>query len=261
MFICKYCHKEYKRKQALSQHEKYCKENQNHIEATGFKKYNKECEDLYCQYCHKHCKSENSLHSHEIRCKENPNRIHIAYNLEKYNNSGNVWNKGLTKETDERVKNAAQAYSDKVKDGKIIPHMRGKHLSDEQKQILSIKRKEYLQNNPEAITGFKIRQNRKPSYAEQFIINIIEKEIINKNYIREYKFHRYRLDFAWPEEKLCIEIDGEQHEWKDRKERDLKKDNLLKNEGWKELRIKWKEMYHNTQEYVQHIKDFIDKPV
>ena len=125
--------------------------------------------------------------------------------------------------------------------------MRGKHLSDEQKQILSIKRKEYLQNNPEAITGFKIRQNRKPSYAEQFIINIIEKEIINKNYIREYK--------------LCIEIDGEQHEWKDRKERDLKKDNMLKDEGWKELRIKWKEMYHNTQEYIQHIKDFINKPV
>ena len=72
----------------------------------------------YCKYCGKECKNLNSLHNHERLCKLNPNRQEspwVKYNLTK----GNVWNKGLTKETDDRVKRQGQTFSQRVKEGII----------------------------------------------------------------------------------------------------------------------------------------------
>ena len=74
----------------------------------------------YCKYCGKECKNLNSLKQHEIRCKENPDRIHINISNRKGNTIPHTsWNKGLTKETDERVKRQGQTYSQRVKDGII----------------------------------------------------------------------------------------------------------------------------------------------
>lgn len=59
-----------------------------------------------CKFCGKECKNKNSLAQHECRCKENPNRIEspfVKYNKER----DHTWNKGLTKETDERVNKGA----------------------------------------------------------------------------------------------------------------------------------------------------------
>lgn len=69
--------------------------------------------DYICKYCGKHCKNANSLAQHEIRCKENPNRIKIEGN--KYSHV--AWNKGLTKETDARIANIGQVYSNRAKAG------------------------------------------------------------------------------------------------------------------------------------------------
>lgn len=92
------------------------------------------------------------------------------------------------------------------------------------------------------------RHNNEPSYPEKWFMRVIENEFSNKNYIREFPFYRYSLDFAWPDLKICIEIDGEQHErFEEYKERDIKKDELLKQEGWKELRISWKECCKNPK--------------
>ena len=41
-------------------------------------------------------------------------------------------------------------------------------------------------------------------------MNVIKNEFEDQNYVREYPFKIYSLDFAWPEKKQCIEIDGEQ---------------------------------------------------
>lgn len=74
----------------------------------------------YCKYCGKECKNLNSLKQHEIRCKENPDRIHInTINLKGNTKHHNSWNKGLTKETDIRVKRQGQTFSQRVKEGII----------------------------------------------------------------------------------------------------------------------------------------------
>ena len=57
---------------------------------------------------------------------------------------GSSWNKGLTKETDERVKLSGKTYSDRVKTGQIIPVWKGKHLSKEHKKKCSIATCKYL---------------------------------------------------------------------------------------------------------------------
>lgn len=65
-------------------------------------RYSLDHDDLNCKFCGKLCKNKNSLVQHEIRCNANPNKIDTSKSF----NNGNrpAWNKGLTKETDERVK-------------------------------------------------------------------------------------------------------------------------------------------------------------
>ena len=48
------------------------------------------------------------------------------------------------------------------------------------------------------------------SYPEIWFSNML-----NKNGFGSYEynkpFYKYKLDFAWPDRRLCIEIDGSQH--------------------------------------------------
>ena len=58
---------------------------------------------------------------------------------------------------------------------------------------------------------------------------------------REYKFDRYRFDFAWPPLKIAVEIDGGifiggDHVRGAGYERDCRKNNLAQLEGWVVLR-------------------------
>lgn len=58
--------------------------------------------DFICKFCGKVCKNANSLRNHERLCKENPKRQESSWT--KFNKEHEPWNKGLTKETDERIK-------------------------------------------------------------------------------------------------------------------------------------------------------------
>ena len=109
--------------------------------------------------------------------------------------------------------------------------------------------------------SFPSRKNCEYSYPEKWLIGVLERElglIENKDYETEYYFHKQFLDFAFPERKLCIEVDGEQHErFEDRKLMDTKKEENLKAEHWKLLRLKWSNVCNDTQFYVQQILDFL----
>lgn len=69
------------------------------------KRYHLTHEGLICIYCGKQWKSKNSLVSHEIRCKDNPDHIMPSKGFK----GGIPWNKGLTKETDVRIKKYSEA--------------------------------------------------------------------------------------------------------------------------------------------------------
>lgn len=105
------------------------------------------------------------------------------------------------------------------------------------------------------------RWNNEPSYPEQWFMKVLKNEFDleeGKDYVREFPFHRFSLDFAWPDKKLCIEIDGDQHlKFQEQKDRDIKKDQLLKEEGWKELRRFWKDISNDPKSFIEEVKDFL----
>ncbi len=105
------------------------------------------------------------------------------------------------------------------------------------------------------------RKNCEHSYPEKWLIGVLNRElglVEDEDYKTEYFFHKQFLDFAWPERKLCIEIDGQQHErFVERKLNDAKKDENLKAENWKLLRLKWSNICNNTQECIQQILSFL----
>ncbi len=186
---------------------------------------------------------------------------HVAEEHSDFSSKGGkkAWNKGKTKETCESVKKGAETYKARIKSGEIIPPQKGKHLTEEVKHKIS---KGMLRAHAEgrAHNIGASRWNNEPSWPEQWFMQVIENEFEDKNYRREYSFGRFALDFAWVDKKKCIEIDGEQHQrFDDYKERDERKDSLLKENGWEVLRIIWKETFANPKEIIQKAKEFIEK--
>lgn len=95
--ICPICGREI----TLINYSKHLRGHTNHPEKYN-SVYKLNHDGLSCQFCGKECKNRNSLCGHERLCKENPNRqesTFVKYNAER----DHAWNKGLTKETDERV--------------------------------------------------------------------------------------------------------------------------------------------------------------
>ena len=97
------------------------------------------------------------------------------------------------------------------------------------------------------------------SYPEKFFTKVIKNDFRDTNVTRELWFSKFRLDFAWEHKKKVIEIDGSQHERdENQKHRDNRKDAPLKKEGWEVLRIRWIDLYNETQKYINLAKEFID---
>ena len=208
-----------------------------------------------CRFCGKECKNSNSLRNHERLCKENPNRQIIKSNfidynqkvknheIEKYNQYTKAKKLGLPKpvvsaETREKLSKAAK----------------GRKLSDEQKQKISNKQKENYKGKSRWYTQ---TQNRL-SYAEQYFIPIFDNASLH------YHVNRYFLDFAWPDKKIYIEVDGEQHRRYQRNiEHDKIRTEILNNEGWTLIeRIYWPEYVklnlEERQKYINDIKNRIN---
>lgn len=108
--------------------------------------------------------------------------------------------------------------------------------------------------------GFPNRSHMKHSYSELWVIGLLKNEYNmeeNVHYRTEMPFHQFFLDFAWPDKRLCIEVDGNQHLMPERKAKDEMKDEMLRNEGWKILRIKWGFITTHKQETKEYIDTFL----
>ena len=60
-------------------------------------------EKFKCEYCQKEYEKQNALNGHKARCKLNPNMKYWR-SVSGKGKGHKAWNKGLTKETDERIK-------------------------------------------------------------------------------------------------------------------------------------------------------------
>ena len=72
---------------------------------------------------------------------------------------------------------------------------------------------------------------------------------------------RYRLDIAFPAEKLCVEVDGwEWHgKYKGDFQRDRERQNLLTQQGWRILRFTTKDIRQNPDGCFSFIKECLGR--
>jgi very-short-patch-repair endonuclease len=140
---------------------------------------------------------------------------------------------------------------------KISKRKQGIKMSDEVKKRVSNSMKLAHKENRAWNIG-KSRWKNEPSHPERFFCQVIENEFDDKNFIREFPFGIYSLDFAWPHKKLVIEIDGEQHKrFDDYKQRDIRKDEYLKSQGWEILRVEFSYLFNKTKECIKMCLDFV----
>lgn len=81
--------------------------------------------------------------------------------------------------------------------------------------------------------------------------------VINKKDLGLNDVSNYFLDFYFSDKKIDLEIDGKQHNYPDRKQKDKIRDELLQKVGIKVYRIKWKNP--TTDENKEYIKNEINK--
>lgn len=212
-----------------------------------------------CQYCGKLCKNANAHRNHERLCPKNENHPPYSRMCSGYPRNGlTPWNKGLTSETDERIKRHVEKVKEGYKSGRLKPSQLGKKATDEHRKHISEGMKKAHAEGRAHNIG-ECRWNNSPSWPEQWFITVIENEFQDKNFKREFPFYKFSLDFAWIDKKRCIEIDGEQHDRsEEQKRRDLEKDTLLKENGWELLRMPWKEVYKDTKLWIEKARAFID---
>lgn len=209
-----------------------------------------------CNFCQKTLPNDNSKRNHERLCKLNPNRQISSW--VKFNHERGGWNKGLTADSDERVRKTRETYKQHLAEGKIKPSQLGKPLTAAHKASISNGMKKAHANKIAHNIG-ESRWNTEHSWPEKWFIRVLSNEFQmeeNEHYKTEMPFGKYALDFAWPDKKLCIEIDGEQHErFEDYKQRDIEKDKLLLENGWQVIRIKWKDCFKNPKEYINLVRN------
>lgn len=173
--------------------------------------------------------------------------------------SRKAWNKGKTKESDSRIAQAAETFKQRIKEGKI--KFKKSAWSQESRRKLSESMK-IAHSEGRAWNIGKSRWNNKPSYPETFFIKVVENEFLDKEYIREFPMGIYSLDFAWPHLKKAIEIDGDQHErFQECIDRDKRKDNLITENGWSLLRIRWKDLFNEPKYFIKKTFEFIHSDI
>ena len=170
---------------------------------------------MNCMYCNKVCKSPNSLRNHERLCPNNKERKYVK---RIYNNRV-AWNKGLNKNTDERVKknanDIAQTVRQKVKDGtfrvtRMGPEARQK-LSEEQSLKNRGGKCKWFEVNGVSVQG-KWEYNIATKLVE---LGIKWTKPKTNNDLFKYeldgKIRSYAPDFFLPEYDVYLEVKG--HWW------------------------------------------------
>jgi very-short-patch-repair endonuclease len=183
-----------------------------------------------CKFCARNeFKKPGSHAMHERSCHSNPNRVANCNN----------WSN-----PDYKISESTRK--------KMSASSKGRIHSEETKKKISKSRKQFLTENPDKVPYLMNHYSKGDSYPEKYFEEAFKSEGINL--IKKYRIGLYELDFCCPEKKVDIEIDGDQHYLDTRiVASDIKRNEYLKNLGWKVYRIKWSEYQTKTFEQKHNI--------
>jgi predicted nuclease of restriction endonuclease-like RecB superfamily len=167
---------------------------------------------LLCKFCGKECKSLPSLGNHQSKCPSNPNRKYVSYTAGKP-----AWNKGLSKESDDRVKKNGESIRERIK--KVGHVWQGRTHSDETKKILS--QKASINNKGGRSKWYDVAGQKVQGTWERNVASKLEElgvkwtKLKTRRDILEYvmdgKTRSYTPDFYLPDHDVYLEIKG--HWW------------------------------------------------
>jgi very-short-patch-repair endonuclease len=108
-------------------------------------------------------------------------------------------------------------------------------MSAESRLKISIARKKYLLEHPDKVP-YKLNHKHKQTYPERYFKKVLHGFVMQ--YMPEGTL--YCIDFANIDNKIAIEIDGEQH-YVDKKMviHDIKRTKILEELGWRIIRVRW----------------------
>ena len=227
-------------------------------------------EEFICPYCNKIYKSVNAWRSHKGYCKKNPN---WKPRSEKFLNAVRSFDHKNKQEKKLFICDFCGKEWETTKTGfeihrrsciknpnRVESTWKGRHHSEKSKEKM---KKTIKDNSENHFTWGKLSQRTKGehSYPEKWLIEVLKNEFSlkeNIDYKTEVKFHTFWLDFVFGE-NYVIEMDGSQHQNDEyQKDCDKRKDELLKKENFKELRISWENCKINPKENIELIKNFLD---
>lgn len=160
------------------------------------------------------------------------------------------WNKGLTKETDERVKRTAEKISKFQKENST---WKGRHHSEETKKKLSELRIKFLEENPDKVP-YLLNHSSKQSWPEKIFQNALTENDI-KGWVPDFRCGIYEYDFAFPELKIDLEIDRETHQQEKVKKIDERRDKWTKNNGWTIIRYSAKDVRKDIDRCIKSLQE------
>lgn len=258
MCTCKYCGKEFENKSKLGGHSTYCINNPNREK--NLQKLNNARQRIdyvninnikyICQYCGKEVGNKGCLVLHENHCEKNPNITNNSVDLKK------------KRKNKEKIKRGEPGY--------ISPN-KGKKMSIDFCKKVSEARKKYLQEHKEEHVWKRNTkflsipcQNLKNRFKELGISFVEE--------LTPFNDYNYSIDIAWPDIKVGIEVNGNQHYNKDGTLVDYyqKRHNIFEERGWKLFEIHYSKCYNiNITDFQdilkldiydkEYIKDIFDK--
>jgi very-short-patch-repair endonuclease len=112
--------------------------------------------------------------------------------------------------------------------------------SEESKKKISERRLKFLYENPDRVP-YVVNHSSNESYPEKIFRNALCAAKI-EGWVAKYRAGIYEYDFAFPEHKLDIEIDGGTHILEKVKRIDARRDEWSESQGWKVIRFSAKKV-------------------
>lgn len=171
-----------------------------------------------CPYCDKEFDTPYALGGHARWCEKNPN--------------------------------------DKDKIRKILSEAKkGFRHTEETKQKLREKQYKILEERPELVP-YRMAHSSKMSYAEKVFMNALKSSGIT-GWVYNYYHGIYAYDFAFPELKVDVEVDGKTHLQEDVVAKDKRRDEWSKSKGWKVIRFTGSEVKDDVIKCINRVRGVI----
>lgn len=145
---------------------------------------------------------------------------------------------------------------------KISVSSTGRKHTDDAKRRISESRIRFLRENPHMVPYKLNHYTNGRSYAEEYWKAVLDSN--NLVYEEQFQIGPYQLDFAFPDKKIDLEIDGDQHYLDPRIiESDKRRNEYFRALGWKVIRIKWSDYQKlvDKKTFVGNIIDQLNGPM